>query len=88
MTPSRLRRLREKQTRVQFTSVRTFTGVGFASSRRPPGQVVVEILTLLTVQAFRVVGALTPTVHLKYKQNATETSFTSKQVVHDQNVHW
>ena len=42
----------------------TLAGVGVAALGWPPGQVIVEVVTLLTVQSFGIVVAHTPPVYL------------------------
>lgn len=44
-----------EETSTQLQRGLTFAGIGVASLSRPPGQVMVEVPTLLTVQALRVV---------------------------------
>ena len=54
----------------------TFTGACFASAGGPPGQVVVEVLALFTVEALSVVGALTATVDLPHTVTRHQYCYT------------
>ena len=47
--------------------LRTFAGVGLASSGRLPGEIVVEVHTLLAVNALRVVGTVALAMDLRGK---------------------
>lgn len=62
----------------------TFAGVGVASLSRSPGQIVVEVLTLLTVQAFSVVVTHAVTMNLQTQPINTRDASANIQPTHPQ----